>query len=144
MKKVINDIVKMDWDAKGWLQTSAKNGKGTFIFASKDYESTKLPKITVFFTARTAFVIDASQGSEEPTEENMWSADELIPVIKRDGVEGDFPICLDEYVPVIESGDFDCDDWALEHYGIEAHKKDIEARLTDVAPYGDEHDLPLT
>ena len=34
---VENNVVKMEWSKDGWLQTSAKKGKPTFILASKDY-----------------------------------------------------------------------------------------------------------
>jgi hypothetical protein len=35
---VVNNIVKMEWSKKGWLQTSSRGGrKPVFILASQDY-----------------------------------------------------------------------------------------------------------
>ena len=140
MGKVINDIVKMDWDSKGWLQTSAKRGKGVFIFASKDYDSTNHGKVTVFFTARAAFIFASDAGTDT---EELWNAKELMDFVKGNGYEEDFPYAYDEYVPVIDEGDMECDAEVLATYGIEAYKSDIEARLDDVTPFGKEEDLQL-
>lgn len=132
---VVNNIVKMEWQKSGWLQTSSAKGKRpVFIFASHVYDSSipELGKVTVYFTATTAFLIESDEG--------LWSAEELIPVVKKD-FGGTFPYDLDEYVPIIYSGEEDCSVSVLEKYGLLEHQKDIEARMKDVAPYGVEEDF---
>lgn len=138
---VVNNVVKMEWEKSGWLQTSAKKGKSTFIFASKDYDSSipELGVVTVFFTAETAFLIVTEPGTDD---EDVWTAEDFIPVIKKN-LGGNFPYDLEEYVPVIASGDDECIADKLERYGLTEYKADIEARLADVAPYGVEEELNL-
>lgn len=125
---VENNVVHMEWQKSGWLQTSGRNKQSAFIFASQDYDAEDGSKVTVFFTAQTAFIVYSE-------DEGLWSAEEFIPVIKKN-MSGGFPYNLEEYVAVIDSGETTCIQSVLERFGIAAHKEDIEARLADVAPYG--------
>ena len=137
---VENNVVKMEWEKSGWLQTSAKGGKkSTFILASKDYESTNKGMITVFFTATTAFLFMDGAGTAD---EDIWTASDLINTIKAD-MPGNFPYSLEQYYAVIESGDEHCRMNVLEAYGLVDYKEDIEARMKDVAPFGYEEDLKM-
>ena len=133
---VENNVVHMEWQQSGWLETSTRKGKkpAVFIFASQTYPSTVHGEVTVFFTAHTAFVIESDEG--------LWSAEEFIPVVKGN-MGGNFPYDLDEYVSIIDSGGTSCKQAVLEKYGIVDAKEDIEARLNDVSPYGIETDYNL-
>lgn len=130
---VVNNEVKMQWLKSGWYQRKSR-GKtpGAFVFASQTYPSAKGEDITVFFTATTAFLIVSDEGA--------WNAKEFLSAV-RDDIGGSFPYDLEEYVPVIESGEEFCKDFVLEEWGIMDAKADIEARLRDIAPYGEERDF---
>lgn len=134
---VENNVVKMEWDKDGWLQTSAKKGKkSAFIFASKNYTNDKGQVISVIFTATTAFVFVDGMGTAD---EDIWSAADLIATVKSD-LPGDFPYGLDQYKAIIESGEDECELDMLERFGLTQYKEDIEARMKDVQPYGYEED----
>lgn len=129
-KLVVNDIVKLDWDADRWLATSGKKGKrSVFICASQGYE-TENGLVDVFFTSNTAFVFE--------DEEGLYPYEDLYASIKAAAKEGamDFPMGFDEYVPIIESGENECTLSVLEKYGLTQYKDDIEARKKDLEPYG--------
>lgn len=136
---VENNIVKMEWQKDGWLETSSKKKPSAFIFASQKYDSTVKGEVTVFFTPLTAFLFISDAGTAD---EDMWNAEELIPVIKGN-LSGNFPFDLEEYVAVIDSGEDKCLTSVLEKYGIVDAKEDIEARMRDIRPYGDEKIITL-
>lgn len=137
MALVSNSIVKMDWEKSGWLQTKASSkGSAKFIFASKEYFSNKLnAKIAVFFRSDCAWIW-ADAGTDD-----TWSVAELKDWAKTN-VDGSFPHMYSEFIPVIESGDVDCEMAVLERFGLVEYKDDIEARLRDIKPYGFEKDEP--
>ena len=141
MAIVENNIVKMEWEKSGWLQTKASgsNANGTFIFASKDYESTVKGTVTVFFNADMAFLWASDAHTDE---EDMWNASELKDWCKKN-IDGSFPDMYDECVEVISSGESECIAEILEEYGITQHKADIEARMQDVRPFGEEREVKL-
>lgn len=141
MAIVVNNIVKLEWEKSGWLQAkgSAVNPDGTFIFASKDYESTVKGTVTVFFNANSAFLWVSDAHTDE---EDMWNASELKNWCKKN-IDGSFPMMYDECVEIIQSGEDECVDAILEEYGIVEHKADIEARQRDLRPFGEEFDLKL-
>lgn len=137
---VENNVVKMEWEKSGWLQTSAKKGKKpVFILASKDYESSNGGVVSVIFTATTAFVIADNFDSDE---RDIWSAEDIISSLKAD-MPGDFPYCLEQYVPIIDSGEDTCKMSMLETLGLVEYKDDIEARMKDIQPYGYEEDIKM-
>lgn len=138
MALVENNVVKMDWDKAGWLQTKGSAGKqGAFILASKEFPSTTKGTVTVFFNPFTAFmwISDA-----HTSEEDMWNASELKEWLKSE-LDGSFPDNYDECVNIIPYGNLEADVAVLEEYGILDYKDEIEARLRDVAPYGDEKEM---
>lgn len=140
MSLVVNDTVKMEWQKEGWLQTSARKGKkATFIMASQDYESSKYGKVSVCFTATTAFLFVDGPGEADM---DIWSAEDLIATLKDD-MPGNFPYSLEQYVPLISSGEFVCIEATLAEYGLEAYKGDIERRMKDIAPFGYEQDFKM-
>lgn len=134
MAKVINNVVKMDWDKDGWYQISANNGKKqVFVFASHEYDSTLYDTpVTVFFTPFCAFVME--------TEEGLWNADEFKTIDTSLLTRFDFPVNIDGVTPIIEGGS-SCDMEVLNKYGLEAHVKDIDARRRDVRGFGEEQDV---
>lgn len=137
---VENNIVKMEWDKDGWLQTSAKKGKkSTFILASENYVNKDGVEISVIFTATTAFVFADDFDSEN---RDIWSAEDLITTIKSD-MPGNFPYGLNQYVAIIESGEDNCKLSVLETLGLTEYKDDIEARMKDIQPFGYEEDLKM-
>ena len=140
MAIVENNVVKMEWEKSGWLQTKASGHlSSAFIFASKEYASPVKGTVTVFFNADVAFlwVSDAHSDSED-----MWNASELKEWCKTE-MDGSFPEMHAEYVELISSGEDTCIDAILEEYGLTEHKADIEARLQDVRPFGEEYEIKL-
>lgn len=137
---VENNVVKMEWDKDGWLQTSSKGGKkSVFILASKDYVNANGDTISVIFTATTAFVFADDFGGED---EDIWTASDLITTIKSD-MPGNFPYNLEQYIPIIDSGEDTCKMGILETLGLVDYKDDIEARMKDVQPYGYETEFKM-
>ena len=113
MEKVINDVVKMDWDKAGWVQTVAKQGKKpVFIFASHVYDSTKVGKVTVFFAKGAAFIMGDDEG--------YWSAKDLAKAIKGLADIDDFPFYMEGYEPIIDEDDEEASKDVLEAFGLEA------------------------
>ena len=147
MALVENDIVKMEWEKKEWLQTSGKGAKKpVFILAAKTYDTDKYGEISVIFTTTTAFLfVDGGLSSEDV--DDVWGAREVIDTVKdemRNGsLSGTFPYGYTNYVAVIDSGEEFCNDDILEKYDLVQFKTDIEARLRDVAPYGAEEIVSL-
>lgn len=140
MSLVINDIVKMEWQKEGWLQTASRKGKkSTFIMASQNYESTKYGTLSVCFTSTTAFLFVDGAGTPEM---DIWSAEDLIATLKED-MPGNFPYSIEQYTPIIASGEGSCIEGVLEEYGLEAYKSDIERRMMDIAPFGYEQDFKM-
>lgn len=139
MAIVENNIVKMEWEKSGWLQTKGKAGKeGAFIFSSKDYESTKYDTVTVFFNPYIAFIWDSGENGEV----ELWNGKELKDWCKTE-LDGAFPDNYEECITVVDSGEAVANMDILEKYGIEAAKEDIEKRVLDVRPYGEETELKL-
>lgn len=135
MAVVENNVVKMEWDKSGWVQTKGTGGKpGAFIFASKEFASDTKGTVTVFFNPFTAFIWASDAHTDE---EDLWNAAELKGWLKEN-LDGSFPDNWDECVPVIAYGGTDADVAILEEYGLTAYKEEIEARLRDVAPFGEE------
>ena len=141
MECVVNDIVKMKWSEEGWMQmpTTEEDGalqEGVFMFASQVYATKQLGEVTVFFTPGTAFVFVSDLGEED---EHIWTAMELGRVIK-DHFGDTFPVQYEEYYPIIDTGEEECMDEALEMFDLVPFKSDIEQRLADIAPYGYEYE----
>lgn len=142
MAIVKNSVVKMEWEQNGWLARRYRNSMtSAFIFAATTYPSEiKKENITVFFTSETAFIFAADAHTEN---ECLWKAKELKDWYKSGKADWTFPVNYEEYVPVIDTGNTWCNDDILKEYGIEGFKYDIEARLKDVMPYGEESYEPL-
>lgn len=135
MALVVSEVAKMEWDTSQWLQLKAKGGRTVFRCAGRTYKNANGDDIDVFFLPDTAFIFDSD-------EEGLWNSEELIPYMKENW-SYQFPYNYDEYQPVIRSGEVECDMEVLEKYGLTEHKADIEARLRDVAPFGDETPVDL-
>lgn len=138
MALVTNNIVKMDWDTKGWYELKIKGRTGTvLVFGSKEYESSTHSKVTVFFRPAGAFLFVTDAGE---VGEDLWNAKELKQFVKDEGFDDMFPVSYDEYIPVTEYSDEDGElvfvDSVVTSFGLEAHKEDIAARVADIAPYG--------
>ena len=136
MALVINDIVKMEWEKSGWLQTKAtKNKPAVFILASKAYETADGKTVYVYFNANTAFL----WGDDE---DGLWDAADLKDWLKTE-YDYSFPEQYDSYIIVIPNGSDVCDESVLERYGLTEYKEDIEKRLKDVRPYGEEEEVDM-
>lgn len=141
MAFVKNNVVKMEWEQNGWLARRYRNSMtSAFIFASTIYPSKTKRKVTVFFTAETAFIWATNPHSSK---EELWKAKSLKDWYKQGNADVTFPMNWEEYVAVIDSGNDSCNEDILREYGIENYKIDIENRLRDVAPFGEETDKPL-
>ncbi len=134
MAKVINDVVKMDWEKSGWYQISVNKGKKTvFVYASQEYDSSNQDDpVTVFFTPFCAFIME--------TDEGLWDAKDFSTIDSSLLTGIGFPNNIDGVVPILEAGDH-CDMEVLEKYGIEDYADDIEARRLDVRGYAEEKDV---
>lgn len=129
MEYVVNNVVKMEWDKKGFLCTKGTQGNA-FVMATKVYPSTKGGEVAVFFTTDTAFVWGAI--------DDLWSQQELRDWVKKE-YDYAFPHQYDAYLPVISSSG-EVDESLLDTLGISEFKQDIEYRLDDVRPYSVEKD----
>ena len=139
MAKVINDVVKLDWEKSGWLQSKAskQNPKGVFIMASQEYENDNGETIPVIFNANTAFIWGDDIGTDD---EDIWSVEDLRDWLKTE-FNASYPDSYDQYLPIIQSGSLEANTEVLEKYGLMKYKDDIEARLKDLLPYGEETDI---
>lgn len=125
MKVISNEIVKMRWDADGFLEGK----KSGFQGAIHIYDGSN-GSIAVAFRDENAFVILDEDG-------NVCDRDELIQVIKAYYKE-DEDITEDEGFVLLASG-AGVDAENLEMYGLsEEDGEDIEARLNDLHPYWEE------
>lgn len=134
MAIVENNIVKKEWDKAEWLQTKA----GTFIFAAKTYEGTN-GAVSVFFHPDAVYVWGTDYGTDD---EDLWSSADVKAWYKQEK-PSDFPFSYDTMIDVIPSGDTECLADVLEHLGLVQFKEDIEMRLQDIKPYGEEEDVVL-
>lgn len=137
-KKVIDNVVKMEWDASKAVYTKGGRTGRTFIYAAKDYE-TKVGTVTLFFNCDTVFIWASDAGTDE---EDRWNAQELKAWIKTN-LNGLFPTNYAEYVPVVEYGATTVQQDVIEKYGLEEYVDDILARLADVKPYSIEETMSL-
>ena len=138
MAQVINDVVKMDWEKDGWLQTKGKGGKpGTFIIASKEYTNSDGEPVLVLFNSTTAFIWGDNVGTDN---EDRWEFSEIKSWLKTN-FDSYFPASYDEYYPLIEIGSVVANPAALERYKLTEYKDDIESRLKDLLPYGEEKEV---
>lgn len=132
-KKIVDNVVKLDWDSTKALYTrDGKLGK-TFIFASKDYE-TSVGTVTVFFNCYTAFIWADDAGTPD---EDRYNAKELKDWVK-DNLDESFPINYSNYIPVVNYGMDEVNQDVIDKYDLGAYVSDILARLEDVKPYSNE------
>lgn len=134
MALVVNNIVTMEWQTANFFKTS----KGAFIWASKEYDTEK-GKVTVFFNCNTAFIFRTPEDADDA--EDIWDTKELKEFLKKN-MDGSFPLQYEEYLPLITWGNSKVDAEVAEQYGLTEFISDIEARLKDVEPFGDEKDKP--
>ena len=138
MSPVINNIVKMEWDKELWLQTSSRGkSPAVFIMAAHKYVNKDGKTISVIFVPGTAFMFIDGAGTEN---EDIWTAEDLRATLKA-GFGGGFPQSYDQYVPII--GVATDTDAVLEKYGLSEHKEDIEKRLDDIDPFGEEKEFGM-
>jgi hypothetical protein len=130
MAIVENNIVKMEWEKSEWLQTKS----GTFIFAAKTYSGIN-GDVSVLFHPDCAYV----WGSDF---DDLWSTDEVKSWYKGEKPT-DFPFSYEAMIEVIPSGERECLMDVLESLGLVEFKEDIEKRLVDIKPYGEEEDVVL-
>ncbi len=136
MANVVNNIVKMEWDKSGWLQTT----RGQFIMGSVPYPSSKYGEVTIFFDSTTAFIWASDAGTAD---EDLWNAKELKSFLKTN-YDISFPCQYDEYVPVVNYGADEVDIDVLDTYGISVEYADeIVNRVKDLFAYGVEKDVEL-
>lgn len=133
---VVNNVVKMKWDEKGFIAPKIKNsGKVMFMLATQEYKNKDGEVISVFFTTDSAFLFVDNYGTAE---ERVWTLAEMRDWVIE--VRDTAYYLYDEYAPVIASGDSDCIADVLEKYGLTEYADDISKRLDDIRPYGYERD----
>lgn len=132
--KVVDNVVKMEWDADKALYTKGGKFGRTFIFAGQEY-STPNGTITVFFNCHTAFLWADDAGTED---EDLYNAKELKSWVK-DNLDGTFPYNYSNYIPIVDYDEDEPIDSMIEKYGLQDFVEDIMERLRDVKPYSEEH-----
>lgn len=138
-KKVNDGVVKMDWDAdKALYRKGVRSKNDTFIFASKEYETSK-GVITVFFNCYTAFIWADDAGEET---EDRYNAKELKSWVKSNLDEA-FPLNYSNYIPIVEYGASKVNQDMVDKYDLGAYVDDILARLVDLKPYAEEKTFAL-
>lgn len=134
MGLVVNDVVKMEWDEAGWVQTKVKKDKKVvFVMASKEYQSSLGRTIPVFFNGNDAFLWISDADSSNP---DVWSVSELVAWVK-DEYSSRFPHQYDEFIGL----DLDDDNLNMEvlaKWGLTEYADDISARIKDLLFYGKE------
>lgn len=133
-KKYITDnVVKMQWEASKALYLNGGRKGKTFIYASKDYE-TSVGTITVFFNCYTAFIWADEAGTED---EDRYNAREMKTWLK-DNLDDAFPLNYSNYIPVIDYGADEVNQEIIDKYDLGEYVSDILDRLEDVRPYSEE------
>lgn len=136
---LVNDgIVKLEWYRIGWFELrnlGEKVDSGKFVFGSKLYKTTsvKNKKVTVFFNGMGAWLWVSHRGSFR---EDIWTAKDLKIYLREHYNQG-FPYRYEEYIPIIEQGESQCDMKVLKEFGLERAKFDIESRVKDLQPYNE-------
>lgn len=128
MIKVKNDVVSMDWDAKGFIEI--KRGKATkFIAAVHVYD--KVPVIFKDGVAYTHF------------DKSVISFNDAVACIKEavKDKDVDYPENYDDYVVLLEGSTLY--DSNLELLGILDYKEDISHRLDDLSGYWHTVEMPM-
>ena len=132
MAKVVNNVVKMEWESTRFLQTKATKGQpAVFLFACKEYQ-TPTGVVPVFFNPYHAWI--------HYDEDGLFSFKELKDYIIEDQ-DFTFPETAMEYHPIINAGEDECDMSLIEHFGLQEYVEDIKARLDDIMPYGEEKEV---
>ena len=140
MALVVNNRVKMEWEQSGWLQTGGKS-RQVFLLATKAYKSSNphYGTLDVFFKPGIAFLFITAA---ETPDEDIWNRQDVIGMMKRDKPGDQFPYVYEECIALGGGETGECAMAALERFGLEAYKDDIEARLDDIATYGEEYEVP--
>ena len=118
MEKVKNNMVSMDWDAKGFIETK----KAGFISAVHSYNG-----VAVAFRDGKVYTHIDDEGN------NLDFAD-LVATIKtaHKSKDVDYPDYYDDYAEIYDGLSFSD---TLEYLGIAEYKDDILARLSDLEGY---------
>jgi len=132
MKLVQNDMVSMDWNANGWVETK----KAGFIAAVHTYDSEKEEgkKVAVAFKAGKAYAHIDEDG-------NDLSFTDTVSVIKKNYKDHDYPEFFEDYAEIYDGQEFT---GVVGFLGIENAKEDILARLEDLSGYDmvEESEMP--
>lgn len=119
MKVVQNNVVSMEWDADGFIETK----KLGFISAVKNYGNVAL----AFRDGKVYTHIDE--------EGNVLPFKNLVSAIKQAVKEKDidYPYFYEDYAEVFDGKDFE--EGTLKYLGLSDCKEDILARLEDLSGY---------
>lgn len=120
MKVVQNDIVSMDWDADGFIESK----KAGFIAALQTYNG-----IAVVFKDGKIYTHILDDGT-------AMDAKSLVSAIKKAVKEddSDYPEYYDDYVELFDGKEFEENN--LSHFGIDlSNEADMLARLKDLDNY---------
>lgn len=132
MSFVVNDVVTMEWEKSLWLQSKASAGKkSVFMCACNKYENDEGEEIPVFFVATTAFIMEDEDG--------IYSFSDVKDLVKKE-YSSSFPEMYEDYTPICTMPECQCDMEVLERLGLTEHAEDIQKRLMDIAPYGEDYD----
>ena len=131
---LVNDVVKMDWNAEHCMfrNKTKKKPNGTMCFLGNVYPTVN-GDVCVFFDGSSAYVFEDEQG--------LWGISDMKDLIKRDGLDAEYPHCYEEYTPLVNAGmddNVEFNDALFERLRLTEFKDDIVKRLEDASPYSAE------
>lgn len=133
MSYVINDVVKMEWEEKRFLQAKGSGKKKVFIMAGKDYQ-TSAGEVPVFFDTEQAWVIEDDAG--------LFSFADVKDYLANNSDPG-FPESLEEYIQIADVQGNTYNDEVIKRLGLDEYIEDIKKRIRDVAPYAEEKEIKV-
>lgn len=129
MKVVRNNMVSMDWNADGFIETKSQG----FISAVHSYTNSNGQAVPVAFR-------DGKIYTSLDEDDEVLSFDELVKEIKRavKSKDSDYPEFYDSYVEIYDS-EFE----NLGFLGLEDCVDDMKARLEDLSGYWEITEVPM-
>ena len=126
MKLVKNEVVSMDWNAEGFIETK----KVGFISAVHSYGD-----VPVAFRDGKIY----TSVTEDGVTDFKTLVDDIKSAHKRK--DGDYPEMYDDYVEIFDGGSFDEDNVVF--LGLAEYEDDMVERLNDLSGYWQIIETPM-
>ena len=127
MKVVRNGVVKMDWNADGFIETKSRG----FISAVHQYNG-----VAVAFR-------DGKIYNHVDDDGNALGFEDLVSTIKTatKNKDADYPFFYEDYAEIYDGMDFS--EGTVRLLNLEEYKDDMLARLDDLRPYWDLEEVEM-